>query len=305
VLDFKELSQYYPTLRPYIFLDDDGKVNINFRSVDAVRQLTAAILAKKFSIIWWLPPTLQCLSPPVPNRYAYLKWISDHLKPIDNHRIKGYDLGTGMNAIYVLLGVSGFKYRMVGSDIDNNAVTHAKVLVEANMKDHPINNVYNDGSVLWSEIPDLIEEYSQLSPPVVPKFNKDDAFIVKNKENEFFPMEATRLGENSELSRAFDFVICNPPFFDYDKVKTHFTKKNDLRATEKEYPGGEEVFVKDMIDQSTKAFSNWYTAMISNTATAKILKDYLTNHTNIETFEITLYWIGHMNRSIISWIPLN
>lgn len=68
----------------------------------------------------WIPDGHLC--PTVPNRSNYIHWIEDLLAS-DNipktssvrDRVKGFDIGTGANCIYPLLGASLLGWSFVGT----------------------------------------------------------------------------------------------------------------------------------------------------------------------------------------------
>lgn len=65
----------------------------------------------------WIPDGQLC--PTVPNRSNYIHWINDLLSSevIQSlgGEVKGFDIGTGANCIYPLLGASLFGWRFVAS----------------------------------------------------------------------------------------------------------------------------------------------------------------------------------------------
>lgn len=68
----------------------------------------------------WIPDGQLC--PTVPNRSNYIHWIedlllSDVIPKIDSNgdNVRGFDIGTGANCIYPLLGASLLGWSFVGS----------------------------------------------------------------------------------------------------------------------------------------------------------------------------------------------
>lgn len=68
----------------------------------------------------WIPDGQLC--PTVPNRSNYVHWIADLLssdiipgKRRGESKIRGFDIGTGANCIYPLLGASLYGWSFVGS----------------------------------------------------------------------------------------------------------------------------------------------------------------------------------------------
>lgn len=76
----------------------------------------------------WIPDGQLC--PTVPNRSNYIHWIGDLLKSDliptirDSNaleQVRGFDIGTGANCIYPLLGASLLGWSFVGSGINCTA----------------------------------------------------------------------------------------------------------------------------------------------------------------------------------------
>lgn len=70
----------------------------------------------------WIPDGQLC--PTVPNRSNYIRWVEDLLSSdiIPNNistegKVRGFDIGTGANCIYPLLGASLMGWSFVGSGI--------------------------------------------------------------------------------------------------------------------------------------------------------------------------------------------
>lgn len=67
----------------------------------------------------WIPDGQLC--PTVPNRSNYIHWIDDLLASnvipatSDDGDVRGFDIGTGANCIYPLLGASLLGWKFVGS----------------------------------------------------------------------------------------------------------------------------------------------------------------------------------------------
>ena len=68
----------------------------------------------------WIPDGQLC--PTVPNRSNYIHWIEDLIASdiiekniVDGDKVRGFDIGTGANCIYPLLGASLLGWSFVGS----------------------------------------------------------------------------------------------------------------------------------------------------------------------------------------------
>ncbi|KAG5361485.1 putative methyltransferase-like protein C27D7.08c [Yarrowia sp. C11] len=71
------------------------------------------------------------LCPRVPIRLAYIEWIR-HLLSEELEAVVGLDVGTGTSCIYPLLASKLYGWKMIGSDIDPEAVEKAQENVERN-----------------------------------------------------------------------------------------------------------------------------------------------------------------------------
>eukprot|EP01024_Parvocaulis_polyphysoides_P055102 TRINITY_DN5610_c0_g1_i8.p1 TRINITY_DN5610_c0_g1~~TRINITY_DN5610_c0_g1_i8.p1 ORF type:complete len:171 (-),score=14.90 TRINITY_DN5610_c0_g1_i8:273-749(-) len=85
------------------------------------------------------------------------------------------------------------------------------------------------------------------------------------------------------FSQKFDFSMCNPPFFENSDDRSAGTK------SEMSCEGGEETFVKKMIQESqsekTKNQITWFTTMLGRKQSFKNLKQYLQSIKEISRFE--------------------
>ncbi|XP_056698935.1 uncharacterized protein [Spinacia oleracea] len=85
----------------------------------------------------WIPDGQLC--PTVPNRSNYIHWIEDLLASdiieknnVDGDKVRGFDIGTGANCIYPLLGASLLGWSFVGSDVTDVALEWAEKNVRSN-----------------------------------------------------------------------------------------------------------------------------------------------------------------------------
>lgn len=164
----------------------------------------------------WIPDGQLC--PTVPNRSNYIHWINDLLSsqilPSSCDKVKGFDIGTGANCIYPLLGASLFGWSFIGSDITDVALEWA----EKNVQSNP-------------HISHLIEiRDSRILP------EEDDIKVLVGVVNE---------------SETFDFCMCNPPFFETFE-EAGLNPKTSCGGTPEEMVciGGEQAFVTRIIQDS-------------------------------------------------------
>lgn len=78
------------------------------------------MFGEKCWLFRWIPDGQLC--PTVPNRSNYIHWIEDLLasdiiekNKVDGDTVRGFDIGTGANCIYPLLGASLLGWNFVGS----------------------------------------------------------------------------------------------------------------------------------------------------------------------------------------------
>lgn len=122
--NFRELIKDYPALEDFALKNEHGTETIDFSNPQAVLHLNKALLKHHYKVDEWdIPEGYLC--PPIPGRADYVHYISD-LLPLDNKKeVKGLDIGVGANCIYPILAAQLFNWKMVGSDIDKNAIDAA------------------------------------------------------------------------------------------------------------------------------------------------------------------------------------
>ena len=129
--DFDALTAKHQDLKPFVFVTDFGNKSIDFSNSEAVFHLNKALLKLHYQLTDWNIPK-HYLCPPIPGRTDYIHYIADLLADTDkNTRIKGLDIGVGANCIYPLLGSQLYQWKMVGSDINTDAITAAQANVNA------------------------------------------------------------------------------------------------------------------------------------------------------------------------------
>ncbi|KAJ0667876.1 putative 23S rRNA (adenine(1618)-N(6))-methyltransferase [Helianthus annuus] len=280
--DFTLLASLYPSFQPYVFYSREGKPKIDWKDFNATRELTRVLLLHDHSITWWIPDGQLC--PTVPNRSNYIHWIEDLLSSDiipnyhgDNNIIKGFDIGTGANCIYPLLGASLLGWSFVGSDVTDVALEWA----EKNVKNNPqISKLIEIRKV------DIEEELtnqntndggSYTGPPIL-------LGVVKNNEK-------------------FDFCICNPPFFEtMDEAGLNPNTSCGGTPAEMVCPGGEQAFISRMIQDSVqlKQSFRWYTSMVGKKSNLKSLISKL-REVGVTVVKTTEFVQGQTSRWGIAW----
>lgn len=130
--DFDALTVGHPELLPFVFENAHNTKTIDFASPMAVLALNKAILKHSYGLADWnIPEGYLC--PPIPGRADYIHHVATILEKEElDGAIKGLDIGVGANCIYPILGAQIYDWKMVGSDIEENAVLAAKANVKSN-----------------------------------------------------------------------------------------------------------------------------------------------------------------------------
>lgn len=134
--DFDILASLYSSFHPYVFYATNGRPRIDWTDFNATRELTRVLLHRDYAINWWIPDGQLC--PTVPNRLNYIHWIEDLLasdlirKQHDGDIVRGFDIGTGANCIYPLLGAALHGWHFVGTDVTCVALEWAQKNVQNN-----------------------------------------------------------------------------------------------------------------------------------------------------------------------------
>jgi len=300
--DFGKLAELYPSLRQYLVKqcrsgsketqDEEMKCIIDFANPNACRELVKAQLHHDFKISWDLPS--QYLIPPLANRLNYLCWLHDLFQlwtperddfdwGRENDCVKVLDIGCGANLIYPLLGSSYFRWCFVAADVSSDALQHAIRNREANPKIAPL-------IVLRRVKCQTCQETKQ---------------VASDRHERAFSGCGTGI-----LSRAinntdgvFHASMCNPPFFS-SKEEAGRNPGTDYGGTSVEmvYPGGEESFVRNMIQDSRSIRHRivWFTTMVGKKSTLKMARKMI--HDFGQTVVRTTEFIqGKTSRWAIAW----
>ncbi len=127
--DFAELSACSPSLSAFVRPNAYGDASIDYADPKAVKALNQALLIHGYGLkLWDIPDSYLC--PPIPGRSDYIHHLADLIGPAAERTI--FDVGTGANCIYPLIGASEYRWRFVATDIDPVAVRWAQKLVASN-----------------------------------------------------------------------------------------------------------------------------------------------------------------------------
>ncbi|XP_030487580.2 uncharacterized protein LOC115704514 isoform X1 [Cannabis sativa] len=304
--DFAFLGSLYPSFQSFIFYSRDGRPRLDWTDFNATRELTRVLLLHDLGLNWWIPDGQLC--PTVPNRSNYIHWIEDLLLSdiipktiLNGDNVRGFDIGTGANCIYPLLGASLKGWNFVGSDVTDVAVEWAE------------RNVMNNSH---------ISEYIEIR-----KVKSDDAsLLVEDPQNDQSGGPESELGLTNPMifegvdtnktyygppillgvvkdDEKFDFCMCNPPFFD-TMEEAGLNPKTSCGGTPQEMvcPGGEKAFICRIIEDSSilKQTFRWYTTMVGRKSNMKSLIAKL-REVGVSIVKTTEFVQGQTCRWGIAW----
>ena len=183
------------------------------------------------------------------------------------------DIGTGTNLIYPILAACHFKWSCTASELDPKSLSHAGEIIKNNQA---------------------------LSAVVLRKQKNEQAIL----ENIILPDDF------------FDVIVCNPPFFKSaaDAQKQNQRKVRNLKIKETNplnfgglsnelwTTGGEEVFIKKMILESTQ-FKNqvhWFTSLLSKKEHLKSLLTVI-KKTKPKDYKVVDLDLGNKSSRFIAW----
>jgi 23S rRNA (adenine1618-N6)-methyltransferase len=281
--NFKVLTQTYPELVEYVFLNQYGVESIDFANPEAVKSLNCALLKHFYQLEYWdIPKNFLC--PPIPGRADYIHYLADLLATSNTgfiptgKNIKVLDIGVGANCVYPIIGNHAYAWQFVGSDIDQKAIHSAQKIVEMN-----------------TFLKEAVECRWQSKTKQIFKG------IIQPEEY-------------------FDLTLCNPPFHSSASEANAGTQrkwknlgknhKNTLnfggQNAELWCEGGEETFVRKMIEESTGFAKNcfWFSSLISKKTTLPKVYNMLKKVKALEVKTIEMAQGQKISR-ILAWTFLS
>ena len=135
--DLKSLVRAKPELSKYLKPNKFGVESIDFADPIAVKVLNKAILSHYYGIRYWDFPQ-DNLCPPIPGRADYIHYMADLLTESNlgtlpkGEKITCLDIGVGANCIYPIIGLTEYKWRFIGSDIDTKSLISAQNIIDSN-----------------------------------------------------------------------------------------------------------------------------------------------------------------------------
>ena len=247
-------------------------------------QLTKTLLRRDFGLEIELPPDRLC--PPVPNRHAYVQWVSALLETTGRGReVVGADVGTGASCIYPLLACAQHAaWRFVATDIDDKSLRYARDNVGRN------------------SLQDRIT--------VVARARHDTLVPLAQADGS--------LSRADGLPQTLSFVMMNPPFYasvaEMEASASAKARPPHTACTgapvEMVYEGlagderggdtqGEVAFVGRMMAESTQLGGRvgWYTAMVGKLSSLVALVERLRSpEMGVDNYAVAAFVTGSKTR---------
>ncbi|XP_059647498.1 uncharacterized protein LOC132293869 isoform X2 [Cornus florida] len=273
--DFKLLASLYPSFEPFVFYSSNGRPKIDWTDFNATRELTRVLLLHDHSLNWWIPDGQLC--PTVPNRSNYIHWIEDLLssnfiaETCAGGVVRGFDIGTGANCIYPLLGASLLGWSFVGSDVTNVALEWAERNVKNNPHISELIEIRKVGNA--EEKHDCQSVNGESSIDADPGPSSSSSLELLSGVNMSYNGPPVLLGVVKDGEK-FDFCMCNPPFFE-TMEEAGLNPNTSCGGTPEEMVcfGGEQAFISHIIEDSVQLNQSfrWYTSMVGRKSNLKLL----------------------------------
>lgn len=271
--EFDELIKANQELEKFVNVNERNTQTIDFANAKAVYELNKAILKKDYGLKdYTIPEGYLC--PPIPGRADYIHHIATILEAEGlNGTIKGLDIGVGTNCVYPILGAQIYNWKMIGSDIDDNAVLAANANIKSNThlsKSIEIRHQQNHGGIFDGIIqPKEYFHFTMCNPP-----------FYTSKEN------AERETRQKQKGLAYSA----------DAKRNFGGQANELWCN-----GGEALFIKRMIKQSLafKKQVGVFTSLVSKSENLPKIKKQLIKLG--ARYEVVKMEQGNKKSRIITW----
>ncbi|KAG5247909.1 methyltransferase protein [Salix suchowensis] len=304
--DFSLLASLYPSLKPFVLYYRDGRPRIDWTDFNSTRELTRVLLLHDHGLNWWIPDGQLC--PTVPNRSNYIHWVEDLLSsdiiPKNSNNgdiVRGFDIGTGANCIYPLLGASLLGWNFVGSDVTDVALEWAEKNVKGNQQ---ISELIEIRKVTDCQGAISIED-SNCGESVNCE-NKMDGNVTVVEEVELLP--SSSFDPPLDMNKKYS----GPPLLlgvvrdgeKFDFCMSGLNPKTSCGGTPEEMvcPGGEKAFITRIIEDSVvlKESFRWFTSMVGRKVNLKFLTSKL-REVGVTIVKTTEFVQGQTCRWGLAW----
>ncbi len=276
--NFNDLSEVYPDLKEFVFVNQYGTDTIDFANPKAVKAINTALLFKYYNLTFWDFPD-DNLCPPIPGRVDYIHYLADLLNAsgIDEN-VKVLDIGIGANCIYPLLGNAEYNWQFIGTDIDKKSLDRAQIILKKNN----------------------LTEFIQL------KQQTDSTQIFKSIISETDKFSATMCNPPFYRSQE-DAMQANARKLEGLGNRDHVQTRNfSGKQQELWYKGGEKAFIHTYLYESSMFKTNcfWYSTLVSKKENAESMYSSLKKlgATDIKTIPMHQ---GNKVTRIVAWTFLN
>nr|WP_294895773.1 23S rRNA (adenine(1618)-N(6))-methyltransferase RlmF [uncultured Pedobacter sp.] len=279
--NLQELISVCPELEQFVKVNEYEVETIDFANPDAVIAINKALLQHYYGVKNWnIPEGYLC--PPIPGRADYIHNVADLLAKSNKgeiptgKQVKCLDIGVGANCVYPLIGTHEYGWSFIGSDINDQALASAKLIIDS--------NPHIESRIKFRLQPNA----KNIFPGALEKTERIHVTICNP------PFYAT-FGEAQTASLK--------KLYNLSPEKVVEEKRNFGGQNQEIWcQGGEGRFVKDMIFQS-KEFSKsclWFTTLISNQSNLKNAYAYLKD---VEALEVKTIPMGQGNKvsRILAW----
>ncbi|ALC41318.1 CG7544 [Drosophila busckii] len=271
--DYTKLAIKHSNFRRVCELELNGKVRINFRNEQTLRELTKMLLLEYFELEVDFAPG--SLVPTLVLRLNYILWLEDLLAALKLTTVHGIDIGCGSSCIYSLLAAKKNQWQMLALESKLSNIEYAR------------QNIQRNG------LQELVEVYGQPDKQNIFK-SYFEASSIDARTYEFCLCNPPFFDSNA--AHPFDANTRNP---------ARRPAPNNVRtgsAEELTCSGGEVQFVQRIIDESLlyKQRVLIYTSMLGVKANVPKILDYLKQR-EINNVTTTEFHQGHTTRWAIAW----
>ncbi len=277
--EFEKLIAVHEKLEKFVRPNKYGTDSIDFSDPQSVKELNTAILKLNYDLKFWDIPS-GYLCPPIPSRADYIHHVADlfgDLKPIDELKLKCFDIGAGANCIYPIIGAKVYNWEFIASDIDRVAIENMELIIEKNPELKPsISPRFQDDS---GKIFSGVLGKSELIDLVVcnPPFHETPDAASKATTRKF-----KNLGLGSEGQKA---------------ILNFGGKPSELWTF-----GGEKKFIHSIITESVeyKESIMWFTSLVSKKESINPLKKALSkvNPAQVKVIKMNQ---GNKSSRVLAW----
>ncbi|MEZ8930504.1 MULTISPECIES: 23S rRNA (adenine(1618)-N(6))-methyltransferase RlmF [unclassified Vibrio] len=278
--DFELLVAALPELKEHLIKNPVGEDTINFSDPLAVKRLNKALLAHHYGVKHWdIPAGYLC--PPIPGRADYIHRVADILnsdgqgEPYNHASVKALDIGVGANCIYPIIGVTEYKWRCTGTDVDSISIKTANFIAESNpnLKGKIRARLQADSESIFKGVIKDNERYDVTicNPP----FHSSLEEAEKGSQRKLDNLAANRA---KKAGQSFKPETNKKPV-KLDKSTKHDKPTLNFGGQKAELwcPGGEAAFIMKMARESQFFATQvlWFTTLISKKDNVDIVRSEL------------------------------